>query len=289
MSIDQEPTLADMSGESTYKGKQALQLNELSLNGDGAVKEVSPGNFVRQGGFFRKRVLIGKARDERPEEINLGDRIEVVFLKIRRKLVERGNKDGEIIRSTNEHTHKGEAVTLFDSRTNTKTFGVAADLRERHEGLRTVQIVYALLLQGGKQELVRLVVKGASLGSEAKAEGVMDFYRYIGSFGKDEHFYEYKTVLTPVLEEGKQPYFAINFMRGDRLHDDAMVFVVQRMKEVHANCVEIDATRAAKMVTADIPVEEQPKEDFYEDAPVDDAPPLIDESTGEVNPDDIPF
>lgn len=276
-----------MSGESSYRGKQALQLNEVSLNGDGSVKEVAPGNFVRQGGFFRKRVLIGKARDERPEEINLGNQIEVVFLKIRRKLVERGNKDGEIIRSTNEHTHKGEAVMLYDTRTNTKTFGVAADLRERHEGLRTVQIVYALLLQEGKQELVRLVVKGASLGSEAKAEGVMDFYRYIGSFGKDEHFYEYKTILTPVLEEGKQAYFAMNFQRGDRLNEKAMEFAFSRMKEVHQNCVEIDAARAAKMVAADVPAETPPKDEFYEDAPGEDLP--ADEPTSDINPDDIPF
>lgn len=284
MTLEQEPTLAEMSGETSYRGKQALLLNEVSLNGDGAVKEVEPGKFERKGGFFRKRLLIDKARDERPEEINLGNRVEVVFLKIRRKLVERGNKDGEIIRSTNEHTHKGEAVMLFDSRTNTKTFGVAADLRERHEGLRTVQIVYALLLQDGKQELVRLVVKGASLGSEAKADGVMDFYRYIGSFGKDEHFYEYKTVLTPILEEGKQPYFAINFERGERLSEKAMEFTVMRMKEVHQNCVEVDAARAAKMVAADVPAEEAPKDEFYEDAPTEEPNDTgeVDEAAGEI-------
>jgi hypothetical protein len=178
--------------------------------------------------------------------VNLSNTIEVVFLKIRRKLVERGSNEGEIVRSTNEHNHKNEAVQLFDTRTNTKSYGIAADLREKYEGLRTVQVVYALLLQEGKQEVVRLVVKGASLGSDAKPEGVINFYQYLQSFGKDEHFWEFKTILTAVLEEGKKSYFAKDFKRGEVLTaDKAKEYVVKCMKEIHEKCLELDGARAA--------------------------------------------
>jgi hypothetical protein len=47
------------------------------------------------------------------------------------------------------------------------------------------------------------------------------------------------------------------------------------------------------MAQADVQVEEEPKDNFYEEAPAEDMPadevPTHDESTGEVNPDDIPF
>src|SRR6266576_3229232 len=74
-------------------------LNEVSLNGDGSTDEVEPGKFVRKGGYFRKRVLTGnRNRNEKPKEENLGAPVKIVFLRKRRKLVERGGTDGQILR-----------------------------------------------------------------------------------------------------------------------------------------------------------------------------------------------
>jgi hypothetical protein len=68
-----------MSGESTYRAPRALELNELSLNGDADAVEVD-GKLERKGGYFRKRILVDrKNKDEKPEEINLGKSISVVF------------------------------------------------------------------------------------------------------------------------------------------------------------------------------------------------------------------
>jgi len=71
------------------RGSRPLELNEVSLNGDGSAKETSPGIWARNGGYFRKRILISKPKDTKPEEINIGKEITVVFLKVRRRLVER--------------------------------------------------------------------------------------------------------------------------------------------------------------------------------------------------------
>jgi hypothetical protein len=253
-------------------------LNEVLLNGDD-----------RDGGFFRKRVLVGHTdKNTKPEEVALTRKPEegetpsacqVVFLKVRRKLVERGKK-GEIVRSTNEHNHKGDVVTLYESATRNKVTGIASDLRERYEGLRTVQIVYALLLTGEKQpELVRIVIKGASLGSEAKAESVTSFYQYLGSFQGEDHFYNFKTLLQPVTEHGTKSYYAIDFQRGERLSSESQQVAFDTMRQVHENCLAVDEARAERIAKADVP-EEEPEEEQPEQA---------DYPTGDINPDDIPF
>jgi hypothetical protein len=281
MTNDEQQDLAAMSGESVYRAPRALELNEVSLNGDD-----------RDGGYFRKKILIGKPKDEKPEEIHLTkpaddkhppDALTVVFLKIRRRLIERGKK-GEILRSTSEHNHKGDVVSLFEANSKERITGIASDLREKYEGLRTVQIVYALLCVGPNEpELVKLIVKGASLGSEAKAESTTDFYSYISSFNGDEHFYQYKTKLTPVLEEGQRSYYAINFERGERLSEKSYAFAVEKMKEVHAKCVEIDAARAQRVVKA------ATVDDVVLEPEEESEPATVDYPKDDINPDDISF
>jgi hypothetical protein len=273
-----DPSVA--SGESNYNAPRPLELNEVMLNGDGDVNEVTPGKFERKGGYFRKRLIVGNPKGEKPEEVNLGTEVRLVFLKIRRRLVQRG-ADGKIVRSTTEHNAPNESVFLYEDGSKQPVAGVASDLRTKHEGLRTVQHVYALLLGAKEPELVKLVLKGASLGSDVKADGVTKFYEYLGSFGK-EHFYEYETVLKPVFEQGKKSYFAINFVRGEKLDAATYALAMQHMKAVHEKCVEIDTARALKIargVTSDIvPDGEAAPEETGVEYPKDD-----------INPDDIPF
>ena len=281
MTENNEQDLAAMSGEAGYRGARGLELNEVSLNGDGDMTKTATG-YEPKGGYFRKKILIGKPKDEKPEEVKLGNSITVVFLKIRRKLIERG-KDGEVLRSTNEHNSKDEAVTLYEGsgKTGKRIPGIASDLREKYEGLRTVQIVYALLCEGTTTpELVRLIVKGASLGSDAKADDVTDFYSYLGSFRGEEHVWQFKTVLAAVREEGRKSYYAIDFKRGERLSETSLDLAVSTLKGVHAKCQEIDAARAAKIVKQDVAtdaVEEEREEGG------------IEYPEGDIDPASIPF
>lgn len=243
MELDFDPVAA--SGESTYRAPRPLELNEVSINGDADVEETEPGKFTRKGGFFRKRILVGKARDQKPEEVNLGATASVIFLKIRRKLVQRST-GGEIMYSTNEHTSPYDVVDLYDSNGFVRS-GSAKAIREANPGLRTVQVVYALLIHDEDEpELVRITIKGASLGSEAKDEATTDFYKYLSSFGKEEHFWEYITEMRAVLEKGQKSYFCIDFNRGHPLDDATLKLALTKMKEVHDKCVEIDKARTDK-------------------------------------------
>lgn len=263
--------LADMSGETSYRSVRALELNEILLNGE-------------EGYFRLRKWLERKSRDEKPEDHDLGKDVNVVFLKIRRRLVERGN-NGEIVRSTNEHNSPTDVVKMYDKSTRESVVGTAADIRKRFDGLRTVQVVYALHLTGKtKPDVVRLVVKGASLGSEAKPDNVMSFYQYVGSFGQDEHIWEYKTNLTPIMEEGQRTYYAINFKRGEKLKEGSLEYAEEKLREIHEHCVTVDSARAARM--------ERPapaSADETDDAGGSANSSGIEYPAEDIDPDDIPF
>lgn len=225
--------LSKFSGEEYYQKPPQLVLNEITING-------KTGNYRMRnviGGL--KEVTKGKQTVRKYEEKDLGSKIELVFLKIRRRLSH--YKKGERSLMTSEHNYKGDFVTLWG---DTVEKGTAEELRTAHPELRTQQIVYAIY----NKELVRVIVKGSSLGSQDKAENVPTFYDYISSFKKDkdgnkidEHFYQYNTVLTSIEESSDLgPYFAINFNRGEKLSEEMMDIVEQDMKRVHNYCLAVD-------------------------------------------------
>jgi hypothetical protein len=276
--------LAEAAGETHWRRVAPLELNEVSLNGSGAMKQVD-GKMEPAGGYFRKRILTGnRNRNEKPAELDLGKSIKIVFLRKRRKLVERGGTDGKILRATNEHNHPKEAVTLFDTLSGKSEDGIAGDLRTKYGGLRTVELIYALLItDDAEPELVRIPVKGSSLGSDAKADTTTDLYKYMSSFSPDEHMWEYYTILTPVFEQGKMSYFAIDFKRGDRVEGDVLGSAVAPwLRVVRDNVAAVDRSRQEKIAAAvtapettiEAEVQEEPAAKYPED---------------DINPDDIPF
>lgn len=233
--------LREMTGQENYQGTPRLVLNEILLNGDGDIEEVD-GKIVHKGGYFRKRMWVGKKEDAKPEDVRLGDRVKVIFLKVRRKLVQRSN-DGQIVRSTNEHNTVHDIVDVFESNQSVFT-GSARAAREKLDGLRTVQVVYALLLDGTKEpELVRVTIKGASLGSDARPKELPDFYQYLGSFGNTP-LCSFITELGCVLEQGKKKYFTMTFAQGDRVADDRMPVVIEQLQAVQEHTVKADARRS---------------------------------------------
>lgn len=249
LTLEQEREMADAAGETHWRRVAPLELNEVSLNGSGATQRTEQGTYEPAGGYFRKRILTGnRNRNEKPEEINLGQTIQIVFLRKRRKLVERGGTDGKIIRATNEHNHTKEAVTLYHTETQQSETGIATDLRAKYSGLRTVELIYALLITDGEPELVRIPVKGSSLGSDAKAETTTDLYKYMASFDSKEHIWQFYTNLSAVFEQGKMAYFAIDFKRGEAI-DKTFLFDVVRpaLLRVRDNCTAVDQSRQEKI------------------------------------------
>ncbi len=225
--------LTKFSGEEYYQKPPQLILNEISINGQTGIYRMR--NVL--GGL--KEVTKGKIVIRKYEEKDLGSKIDLVFLRIRRRLVHFRKGDKPLI--TSEHNYKGDFITLWGDAVEK---GIADTLRAEHPELRTQQIVYALY----NGELVRLIVKGSSLGSQSKAENIPTFYDYISSFKEDkkgnkvdEHFYQYKTLLTSSEEMSDLgPYFTINFNKGEKLSEEEMDKVAEVMKRVHNYCVAVD-------------------------------------------------
>lgn len=255
MENTKRPSLKEMSGEKEVAPQ--LELNEIVINGN-------EGNYYY---VHKKKGLIEIDGEKGYEKENLGPAIEVVFLRIRRKL--RQYVKGQKPLSTNEHTSSADMLTLFGGEKVIR--GSNDELRKQFQGLRTVQIVYCLF----KGELVRLVVKGASLGSEVKAKDVHDFYSYVSSFkknGADDHFYEHVTILSNVKEKSPMGnYYAMNYERGRKLAEDEMVAVEENMGVVYDYVQALDLFFKTKEVTKiaqsqketeDIPTVEYPEDEI---------------------------
>lgn len=282
--------LDNMTGVDSFQGNR-LALNTVSLNGDGEIIEKEPGQFVTKGGYFRKTMTANQKKGEKPEEIKLGESISVVMLKIRRSLSERtGDK---VIRWTSEHSTADSVVELHHAGTDTIEIDTARKLREKYPGLRTIQIVYGLLLQGTHEpERVKIRIKGASLGSEAKDENTKTFYEYVSSFEKNEegvkeHLRQYETILTPVKEVGKKTYFAIKFERGQKLAEDFQAVADQALREIHQKITATDSARAARIKAMNHGAEVAVDPD--KQAKRAEANTGIEYPAEEINAEDIPF
>lgn len=262
------PTLKEMSGERDIA--PVLKLNEIRING-------------QTGQFMYKDILAGRNEEtDKFKEEAIGTSISLVFLKIRRRLVQY-RKDKKLL-ITQEHNSRFDTLTLWGDDEGV-IVGPNDEIRKRFEGLKTQQIVYALYTsKAGEKELVRFIVKGSSLGSRVKTEETPSFYDYISSFkedGKDEHFYEFKTKVYTVEEEGQLgKYYAASFEKGDKLTEGELEDVITFMTKAYDFCVSTDEFYKSKKI------EEQLSEvGKQEQSDID----TIEYPTDDIDPQDIPF
>lgn len=256
--------LAEMSGEGSYRKPKSIVLDEIKIQG-------------KEGTFVKTYLTEPKGADGKYRTEDLGESIEVVFLKIRRRLEEKYNPKVKS-RRTSEHNSSTDTVMMFGPDAQK---GVASDLREKFPNLRTIQVVYCIEKKTGKS--VRLIVKGASLGSENKDKEVNSFYDYLGKFGKDEHSYEFITSLSAVAE--KSPlgdYYCINFQKGEKLNDKQMEKVSESIKEFHDNIVEQDTFYRSKD-------EKDIKKEVLKETGEEKDEDAIEYPEEEIDPNDIPF
>lgn len=273
MSYDKEK-LINMSGEN--KGNTPkLVLNKVKLNG--------------KDGIFKKTLLTKPKNDKDRYDIeDLGDNINVIFLKIRRYLVKETN-DGVMLQSS-EHNSPDNMITLYNKEAQ-DTSGKATDLREKFPELRTIQVIYALLLTNNGAELIRLIAKGSSLGSKNKPEDSIPFYDYLTSFNRTgenpEHSFEYITKIISKSEKGPVgDYFAMSFEKGEKLSDDKMEKVSSEMAKVFEFTEEYDEYIKEKVGVPEIKKTETVTDIKKDDIDTIEYPTAEDEN---INPEDIPF
>lgn len=289
--MNDDKDLEGMTGEKVYN--RGEDTNEVSLNGDNGRFTYFNRNQERDAttGKYKHEPLdagVTLKFDEKTGEKEIVETkpLKVVFLKIRRTLSHYHPEGGSM--GTTEHNTKHDTVILYGPGKGEKHTGVAEQLRVTFDKLRTLQKVYAYFPE--RQEVVRVVAKGASLGSKVKDPNILKFYDYIQTFKKPDHFWEYFTEITPVPEMGpKGIYFAMSFKRGEKLKTEQLEKVKGLIREVHAQVQENDAKVAQraggtdKIEVADIPGADIREDDF---GPSDTA---IEYPAEDINPEDIPF
>lgn len=252
-----------------------LVLNEISING-------KKGTFTYTN---KKGGLVEADGKKRYAQEDLGESVQVIFMRIRRRLRQFRKDQKPLV--TNEHNTKNDMLTLFGDPAVVK--GSNDDLKAKYPNLRTNQIVYCLLKREGMEdEVVRLVIKGSSLGSKAKAKGTHDFYSYMSSFkegGSDDHVYDFITELYAIEENGDLgEYYAMSFRCLEELDQEGKDKVAEKMIPVFNFIKASDAYFQTKKVeelqkTLD-------KARASDDIPTIEYPDADDEG---INEGDIPF
>jgi hypothetical protein len=270
--------ISNLTGQDSFKRAPQYKVDEIHVQGD-----VSKHKFYKiDAGHFKMKHTSEEADKEKGYNItDLGTSLPVVFLKIRRVLSEYKKAPQTSLR-TNEHNTSSDLVTLYGADGGAKV-GLASDLRQAYQGLRTQQVVYVFV--PSLKKVCKLIVKGSSLGSEAKADGVMGFYDYLSSFNKNnERVHEHFTNLKAIAEGD---YFTISFEKGAKLSDEQITKIETLVKEVHAEVSAVDeyykekhSTFAKKGEVKDLPTIQT------EEADVPDA---IEYPEEDIDPESIPF
>lgn len=228
-----------------------LILDMLSLNGDAEIVEQN-GAYSTKGGYYRLLKLTAAKKNEKPAEVNLGEKVKVAFLKVRRVLQSRSS-EGALALWTSEHNTADDMVELKSKETQKVLVGSARVLRTRFPALRTIQFVYGLLFREGVEpQVVKMRFKGSALGSEARDKNLPTFYDYIYAEKKYEdgskrHLRHIMTELSTVKEQGKKAYFTVVYKDIGDLSADLKLFSDDTLRELHAKLSAQDARVAARI------------------------------------------
>ncbi len=242
MSIKEQ--IKQHAGSENKNYPKMIEATEVRLNGDEGVFEKT----TKKGEEYVKEKLAVKT-------------LRLIFLRKRRRLTEYG--ENGLVDISTEHGKPTDTIYLFKS----KQRGVAKDIREKNPGLRTQEMYYSLL--GG--ELVKVLIKGASLGSTKKSPDSVPLYDYLKSFHSDEEPWMYETEIAPMKEgKGTRTYYAMNFVRGKELTEKQLEPVLSEMQRLNENFREMDGyanNEPTDKVDTEITLEDEKGVDLPENWP----------------------
>ena len=172
--------------------------------------------------------------------------------------------------SSSQHAHPNNVVAIW-SENKLIDKGPAREMREKHEDLRTVQEVYALLPDG---ELVLVLIKGAALGSKTRDAKLPTFYDHLQTLDKAGGIFTHKTILGGVLEKGAKAFYTPTFELGRPCTDEELIAVLEKSDELTETLTKYDEEQAATVAGS------EGSDDVEEEDGDDDELPFESESDG---------
>ncbi len=225
-------------------GTRLPVINRVALNGDADAVENEDGTMARPPINYRKMLMVGKDSKDKPETVDLGAPIEVLFVKVRRRLIARDSQGFQVM-SSSQHGHPNHVVAIWsDNKLIDK--GPAREMREKYEDLRTVQEVYALLPDG---EMVMVIIKGAALGSKTRDPKLPTFYDYLQQLDKEGGIFMRKTILGGALEKGAKTFYTPTFEMGRPATDEELAAVIEKSDELTDLMAKYDEEQASVVVS----------------------------------------
>lgn len=257
---ENENDLAQMSGENNMKSSSFPRYDEITLDGNYGVYKVK---HITQE---LEEVIEGGVTKKKYPTSELGGEIELVWLKVRRQLVE--SSDTGLIRQTNEHNTKNDVVTIKHWTGQADENLVANTINGntgKYPKMKVRQIIYALNLKD--QKVYRLISKGMSNSMQNKPDDAVLFFDYVFGMAEDEHFYTQtnKMEARQVKTKVGIKYYS-HFTKGRTLNENEMELVKKKMKEVH------DAVSAYDESRSKIVPEPQVEIDGSDDINIEDIP-----------------
>lgn len=251
LSEEQLARLNSQSGVATGSGIKLPVLNRISLNGNADAIENEKGELVRPEITFEKHIYVGKEAENRPEKVKLGSPIEVIFVKLRRRLVMRDSQGFQVM-SSSQHSSPTDIITLYNDGEMIDK-GMAKAIRERYPDLRTIQETYVIMPDG---ELALLIAKGSSLGSKTRDESKPTFYDYIQELHKTGGIFAHKTILGGALEKGAKQFYTMTFTQGRPTTTEEKLAVLDHSDNLTDLITKYDIENAnATLKNADVVVE----------------------------------
>lgn len=271
----------DKTGQSAMARAPKYLLPTIQLQGSDQKRKAN--NPVPAGEWKLTHTEAEKQAGESYAIESLGKDIEVVILKIRRKLSwyrKLGGKEDVI--STNEHNTLYDTVTLFGLEGGSRV-GKASDFRKEFEKLKTQQVLYVYVPK--IKRICRLIIKGSQLGSQTAVEGKVAFYEYLAKV--NEAKVHVHAIMTRISSMPEDDYFTCTFSMGQPLTPTKLKQSEAWVDEVHEKVSVVDAWYKARQ-DREVPPTAAAKDDLpVIDAGDDEVP--VDYPQEDINPDDIPF
>ncbi|HCC04974.1 TPA: hypothetical protein DEP58_01550 [Patescibacteria group bacterium] len=243
LTAEQLAQLKANSGGDTIASTSLPVLNRVQLNGEVQREEDAKGNEKRVAPYWRKSVFVGKDQDAIPEKENLGTKIEVRLVKIRRKQVARDDR-GATVLSTSQYSDYNQIVSVYKEGKKVavmpanEIYSTFTDLKPR-----TQMEVYAIMPDG---ERVLFIFKGTAINAGKRPEGKPSFKQYVSALNKDGGIAFFTTKLGGVYVKDGLEFNVVTFEKGRETTTEEKLEILNWQNELDEVMRKYDENNARK-------------------------------------------
>lgn len=262
LSAEQLEALKGNSGGDTMQAITLPVYNRIQLNGEVEREEDPKGNEKRVPAYYRKSIFVNKDPDTIPERENIGPKLELRLVKIRRKQVARDDT-GKTVLSTSQYGEYDQMVSVYkDGKKDAvlpanKIYDTYTDLSPR-----TQMEVYAINEQGEK---VVVILKGTAINAGKRPADKPSFKQYVADLNKEGGIAFFTTKLSGMyVKDGLEFNIAV-FEKGRETTNEEKLEILEWQNELTEVMEKYDIANAR----TDVPKTDTDSEEKEDEIEID--------------------